>query len=204
MLRVNAVAAKALPSRPDTFVQVEHNYFRLLGVPPRFDIEPATLKSNARKLQREYHPDSYAGKSPQEQRLAAQLSAQINSAQSTLQDPVRRAIYLLEQQGIETNAQSHTERDTEFLMQQMSLREELEAARMARDAAKLEQLEQQLSAAFKSAQQDFAQTPAGQGEPVELVEDAQESLFSLISKMRFYQKLLEELQAARSVIHNQD
>ncbi|MGB5325535.1 MAG: Fe-S protein assembly co-chaperone HscB [Pseudomonadales bacterium] len=200
MLQVNAVAAKALPSRPDTFVQVEHNYFRLLGVPPRFDLDVATLKSNARKLQREYHPDRYASRAPQEQRLAAQLSAQINSAQATLQDPVRRAIYLLEQQGVETNAQSHTERNTEFLMQQMALREELEAARMARDVGALQALEIKVKAAFKCAQQDFAGTPAGQGEKVDTMHAA---LFSLISRMRFYQKLLEELQAAHAAIHNQ-
>ncbi|MBT8152128.1 MAG: Fe-S protein assembly co-chaperone HscB [Gammaproteobacteria bacterium] len=190
-------------------MQLEQDYFRLLGVAPQFDLDSSVLKQNARKLQREYHPDRYASHTPQEQRLAAQVSAQINSALATLLDPVRRANYLLQRQGIEINAQTHTERDTDFLMQQMALRETLEEARMNADVDALDALAEQVQGAYAAAQEDFngsarahnvAAEPVDEKTAAQMDDQVKAGLISQISKMRFYQKLLEELQAASAVM----
>lgn len=190
-------------------MQLEQDYFRLLGVAPQFDLDSSVLKQNARKLQREYHPDRYASHTPQEQRLAAQVSAQINSALATLLDPVRRANYLLQRQGIEINAQTHTERDTDFLMQQMALRETLEEARMNADVDALDALAEQVQGAYAAAQEEFkdsmqvhnvAAEPVDEKTAAQMDDQVKAGLISQISKMRFYQKLLEELQAASAVM----
>ncbi|NNC55599.1 MAG: hypothetical protein HKO07_07755, partial [Pseudomonadales bacterium] len=90
----------------------------------------------------------------------------------------------------------HTERDTDFLMQQMALRETLEDARMDGDESALAELASQVENSYRLAQQEFSN---GVDTPVDASGDAA-ALISRISKMRFYQKLLEELQAARAVL----
>ena len=57
----------------------------------------------------------------------------INEAYHTLKDPVERARYMLRLHGIDMDATQETTRDTAFLMEQMELREALEAARGRED-----------------------------------------------------------------------
>ena len=44
------------------------DYFTLLGMPNRFDIDKQQLASRYQEMQRQYHPDRFAGKSDKEHR----------------------------------------------------------------------------------------------------------------------------------------
>ncbi len=100
------------------------NFFRLLGLAVNYQVEIKQLTENYRQLQRSVHPDNYANASEQEQKLAIVHSAQINDAFQTLKNPLKRAIYLASLVGIEIN-QTNTLSNTDFLMEQMQLRENL-------------------------------------------------------------------------------
>ncbi len=99
------------------------NYFELFGLPTRFSLDTQLLAERHRELQRTFHPDKYANASPVERRLAVQRAAEINQAFHTLSDPVERARYLLQLQGVETEQAAAVSQA--FLMEQMEMREAL-------------------------------------------------------------------------------
>ena len=53
------------------------------------------------------------------------LNTQLNDAYDRLRDPVKRAIYLLELEGIEYDPDRQIQSDPIYLMQQLEIREEL-------------------------------------------------------------------------------
>jgi molecular chaperone HscB len=72
------------------------DYFALLGVPRRFDVDPQLLHRKFLALSRHSHPDFHTDDSPEVQVLSLRVSAAVNDAYRTLTDPARRAAYLLE------------------------------------------------------------------------------------------------------------
>lgn len=111
------------------------NYFDLFGLPVDFQVDGSLLTVRYRELQKQCHPDNFATASERDRLLAVQQAARINDGYQTLKDPLRRAEYLLAQQGLDLAGEQHTMHDTEFLMQQMMLREELEQIAEQGDAA---------------------------------------------------------------------
>ena len=103
------------------------NYYELFQLPVSFEVDLKDLSDRYRTLQSSIHPDKFANASDLERRLSVQQSARINEAFQTLKNPLRRARYLLELNGVDMNADTDTSMDPMFLMQQMELRERLEA-----------------------------------------------------------------------------
>lgn len=109
------------------------NYFTLFNLPETFDIDPGQLMARYHQLQRQWHPDRFAT-SPEPERLQAlQQAALVNQGWQALRQPLIRAEYLLSLHGFDINNEQYTLHDTEFLMEQMSLREALEAIEQMAD-----------------------------------------------------------------------
>lgn len=104
----------------------QRNYFQLFDLPVDFTLDATQLGERYRHLQRELHPDRYAGASAHEQRLAVQYSALVNEAYATLRKPLSRALYLLELAGLSGERVAAEPLDGGFLITQMELREKLE------------------------------------------------------------------------------
>jgi molecular chaperone HscB len=102
--------------------------FQLFAVPARFAQERAQLDARWKELQREVHPDRFAAQGGAAQRLAMQWSVRINEAYQRLKDPIRRATYLCELNGAPIGADTNTTMPSDFLVQQMAWREELDEA----------------------------------------------------------------------------
>jgi molecular chaperone HscB len=116
--------------------------FEIFGLPAQFAMERSVLDDRWKDLQREAHPDRFAASDAQAQRQAMQWSVRINEAYQRLKDPLKRAAYLCELNGVPIQAENNTAMPATFLMQQMQWREELEEAggsgdleRMADDVA---------------------------------------------------------------------
>ena len=107
--------------------------FELFGVPLQFSQDRAVLDARWKDLQREAHPDRFAGQVAALQRQALQWSVRINEAYQRLKDPLKRAAYLCELGGAAINAENNTAMPPEFLMQQIEWRESLDEARTAQD-----------------------------------------------------------------------
>ena len=171
-------------------MKLEHNFFILLGQDQHFTVDHAALKKRFRALQREYHPDRYITKTPQEQRLAVQFSAHLNTAFAVLDNPVKRAMHLLELCGVDIDHQNSTIKEPAFLMQQMEIREDLDDARADSNLPALEALFNQVNSQFQSCQQSFSQL--FESTQLEATNNEQ-SLRDTVGKMQFYEKLCDEL-----------
>jgi molecular chaperone HscB len=105
--------------------------FELFGLARRFDLDRADLDQRWRALQGQIHPDKFAGEGNSAKRIALQWAVRVNEAYRRLQDPLRRAAYLCELAGHAVDAETNTAMPAAFLIQQMELREALDAAQGA-------------------------------------------------------------------------
>ena len=106
-------------------VDFSQNHFQIFALPVSFEIDLDALSQRYRELQRAVHPDKFASGTDQERRIAVQRTAQVNEAYDTLKQPLNRARYLLQLNGINVNDETDTTVDMEFLMEQMEMREQL-------------------------------------------------------------------------------
>ena len=118
-------------------MNLSENHFQIFGVPARFELDLAALEARYRELQREVHPDRFAGASQAEQRVSMQLATRVNEAYQTLKSPLKRAEYLLKLQGVDPEFETNTAMPAGFLADQMERRERLGEAADAADWEKL-------------------------------------------------------------------
>jgi molecular chaperone HscB len=114
-------------------VNLNSSDFELFGLPERFAQDRASIDARWKDLQREAHPDKFAGQGAAAQRVALQWSVRINEAYKRLKDPLHRAAYLCELRGAPINAENNTAMPADFLMEQMAWREELDEAKSEAD-----------------------------------------------------------------------
>jgi molecular chaperone HscB len=109
-------------------MNLQSNDFQIFGLPERFSLERVELDARWKDLQRQAHPDRFASADAASQRLAMQWSVRINEAYQRLKDPIKRAAYLCELRGAPIEAENNTAMPSDFLMQQMQWREDLDEA----------------------------------------------------------------------------
>ena len=174
----------------DPMFDFSKNYFDLFGLPVGFLLDTASLAERYRDVQKVVHPDRYASASEAEQRQALQQATRVNEAYETLRDPLKRAIYLLELSGVDTNQETATTRDGTFLMQQMELREALADVTAQEDPlARLDDLMVEIASLIKAQVAQLAvQLESGTAEQLEAARES-------VSKMQFLNKLHREAEA---------
>ena len=109
------------------------NYFEIFEIPERYTVDTVVLARCFRDLQQVVHPDRFASASDQERRISMQRSTRLNEAYQVLKDPLSRARYLLELNGVQWEDEQSTVSDAAFLMEQMELREALSEVRGKQD-----------------------------------------------------------------------
>src|ERR1700750_3423466 len=107
------------------------DHFARLGLPAALDLEPASLDRAYFALQRQWHPDRFANRPPDDRARAAVEAAALNDAYRTLKDPLSRAVYLAELRGVALPGDGKTIDDPDLLMEAMEAREALEEAETA-------------------------------------------------------------------------
>ncbi len=108
-----------------------------MGMLPGFDLDPVALDARWKQLQREVHPDKFSTQGAAAQRVAMQWSVRVNEAYQRLKNPLQRAAYWCELQGVKINAESNTAMPADFLLQQMEWRETLDEAVTEQDLERL-------------------------------------------------------------------
>ena len=121
------LAAEAPPQR-------SRDYFELFGLPAQFDINIDDLAVRFRKLQMRFHPDKFVSAGAVEQRVAAQISADINTGYRVLSNPVSRARFMLERAGMNLEKVERQPMPGDFLLQQMELREAVAQLKQGNDS----------------------------------------------------------------------
>lgn len=109
------------------------NYYDFFGFEHTLNLDLKLLESRFYSLSRQWHPDRFALVSEGERQVAVDASAILNDGYRTLKDPVRRAEYLLSEQGFDIGEQKSNHVPPELL-------EEVFELNMALDESDREQL----------------------------------------------------------------
>jgi len=175
MSKTSAAAAKALTS----------DHFELFGIAPAFAIDLERLEQSYRGIQSNVHPDRFAQAGDAERLASMQMTTRVNEAYRTLRSPLHRAAYLLGLNGVDVGLETNTAMPREFLMEQMELRERLEAARNADELGRLEQELFGLKEGLQAQIAECIDTRHDYGGAADLVR-----------KLMFLEKLDEDINAA--------
>lgn len=174
-------------------MDISSNHFDLLGLPVRYDVDAPLLERRYREVQLQVHPDKFASATEVERRIAMQWATRANEAYRTLRDPLSRARYLLSLKGYDTGEESNTSMPPDFLMQQMEWREAVGDARESGDVGSLKRLHEELSGARAEMLGQLARALDG---------DANyDAGCSLVRKLRFLEKLEEDIDEALEMAH---
>ena len=159
-------------------------YFELFDIPQQFAVDLPLLGERYRQLQKELHPDRFAGGTAQEQRLAVQYSGLVNEGYNTLRQPLTRAMYLLELAGMNAEEVSAQPVDGGFLIEQMELREKLESlAGLVEKETVLEHLLTELGDDLEAHKKEFSSAYEASNH---------QAAASACVKMQYLEKLLLE------------
>ena len=168
-------------------MNLQKNFFELFNLPVSFQIDPDLLAERYRAIQSSVHPDRYANAEKHELRLSLQYATLANEAVETLRSPLKRAIYLLHLNGIDITPEDTSGAvDTDFLMQQIEMREELEDLADREDFAALGKIRDEISKLILSLENDFVEEIDQEDEAG--LKKAEE----LVRKMQFMHKLDQE------------
>ena len=161
------------------------NHFELFGLVPAFALDLEHLDRSYRDIQSNVHPDRFAQAGDAERRAAMQMTTQVNEAYRVLKTPVRRAAYLLELNGVDVGFETNTAMPRDFLMEQMELRERLEAAKKGAD---LDSISSELTAGRLEVENQIKDKIDGTHDFA--------AARDLVRKLMFLQRLGEEIDAA--------
>ncbi|MEK7346458.1 MAG: Fe-S protein assembly co-chaperone HscB [Pseudomonadota bacterium] len=165
-------------------MSLQANDFELFDVPVRFAQDRAQLDTRWKALQREAHPDRFAADGAAAKRVAMQWSVRINEAYQRLKDPLKRAAYLCELQGVPVQAENNTAMPAAFLMQQMAWRESLEETD---STAALEALADEVLGVQRQVQQELAHLLDEVQDPAQAV--------GQVRALMFVERFLQEVNA---------
>ena len=163
------------------------NHFAAFDLPPTFAVDITSLSARYRDLQAAVHPDRFVNATDADKRVAMSRTVDVNEAYSTLKDPVRRAMHLLSLVGVDGLDEKNTTMPADFLMEQIDWREALADARLKEDDDRLEAMSGELATTLTSLGDTFDAAYRGEHFAVAT---------TLARKMRFMQKLAEEVDSA--------
>jgi len=162
------------------------DHFARLGLPAALDLEPASLDRAYFALQRQWHPDRFVNRPPDERARASVEAAALNDAYRTLKDPLSRAVYLAELKGIPLPGDGKTIDDPDLLMEAMEAREALHEAETV-------VVVDQLAA---EARDDMKSSLVGLGSL--FLRDDKPAIRKALLRLRYLDKFAEEARARRA------
>lgn len=107
-------------------------YFEALGLAPALALDLDDLKKRFYERSRQWHPDRFTRASAAEQEQALEMTATLNDAFRTLRDPIERAEYFLEENGLKPSKDVPPELLEEVFELNMALEELREGDNSAR------------------------------------------------------------------------
>jgi molecular chaperone HscB len=112
------------------------DYYALLGIERKLKLSGEDLQRRFYDLSRQLHPDRFMRKQERERQYSLDASSILNDAYRALKDPVRRAQYVLSQEGFEVGEQRSKDVPPELLEEVFELNMALEEMRGGDDSAR--------------------------------------------------------------------
>jgi molecular chaperone HscB len=175
----------------------EPTFFERLGLPCRFDLDPAEVERAYLERSRALHPDFHQLGSAAEQRVSLEMTSLLNLAYSTLKQPFKRADYLLTLGG-GPSASEWKQMSPEFLEEMLELRMTIQELRMegpeSPGLAKLEQtLTERRERLLRQIGESFAQVDAAGSSENSL--RVRRTIRQLLNETKYIDGLLTDLRA---------
>jgi len=127
---------------------LSRNFYEFFGLERKLVLDNEALQKRFYELSRQWHPDRFSRKSAQEQAEALEATAVINDGYRTLRDPVKRAEYLLTEEGFPIGEQRSRDVPPELLEEVFELNMTLEELKGGDEAARPQ---------LESAKQNFVE-----------------------------------------------
>ena len=132
----NTIVHGAMSSPPDGLPSLTADYFQFFGLERKLQIDVEDLQKRFYSLSRQLHPDRFTRKPPQEQQYSLDATALLNDAYRVLREPVKRAEYLLGQEGFDIGEQRSKDVPPELLEEVFELNMALEEMREGDESAR--------------------------------------------------------------------
>lgn len=169
----------------------ESSYFDRFGLPSAFDLDIGKLEAAYIDLQQQLHPDRFAGKSGAEKLAAQSEAVGVNQAYQTLKDPLKRASYILRQNGVDFDIESErTIHDQDLLMEMLERREELAETT---DSAAIDSIKKSIQSDLDGGQKSLSAALSARDWGVAK---------SLLLRLRYLQKFQTELREKQRELLN--
>jgi molecular chaperone HscB len=117
------------------------DYFEFFGLGRKLVIDADDLQKRFYQLSRQWHPDRFSRRPVEEQNQSLEATSLLNDGYRTLKDPVKRAEYLLTEEGFPIGEQRSKDVPPELLEEVFELNMMLEELKAGDDSAR-PQLEQ--------------------------------------------------------------
>ncbi len=129
----HAIINDKFKQSPDCRIFVDEttcSFFELLGLKEDFNIDRALLEQHYLEIQQHIHPDQFANRANSDKEQSLNYIMHVNDAYHILISPVKRAVYLLNRQGLwMENDELSINKNPALLMEIMELREDVAAAK---------------------------------------------------------------------------
>jgi molecular chaperone HscB len=169
------------------------DYYRVLGIEPKLQLNLNELQQLFYGRSRELHPDRFARAEASVRDAALEESSLLNDAYRTLRDPARRAEYFLKHKGFDIGEQGTKDVPPELLEEVFELNMALEELKAGDESARpqLTQARDQFAALLAQSdnelEQMFAAHDATPGEQV------LKQIRGLLNRRRYIQNLLRDV-----------
>ncbi|CAD6221209.1 GSCOCG00005090001-RA-CDS [Cotesia congregata] len=110
----------------------EFDYFEILGIERKFDLDMTDVRQKYKQLQNKLHPDKLLNKPKKDQQYLKDMSGLISNAYYTLLNPLHRGIYLLELNNLSVPEET-VPIEPEFIMEIMERNEVIDDAGTDKD-----------------------------------------------------------------------
>ena len=180
---------------------ISKDFYEFFGIERKLRLDEAALQKRFYELSRAWHPDRFSRKSADEQAQALEATAILNDGYRTLRDPVKRAEYLLKEEGFPIGEQRSKDVPPELLEEVFDLNmmlEELkggdESARPQLEAAK-ENFTGLRSGTDSDLEKLFAKYDAA-GAQSETAKQALHEIRGVLNRRRYIENLVRDVDRA--------
>lgn len=176
-------------------------FYEFFGIDRKLDLDESALQKRFYDLSREWHPDRFSRKSPEESARAMENTAIINDGYRTLRDPVKRAEYLLTEEGFPIGEQRSKDVPPELLEEVFDLNMALEEMRGGDESArpqleeaksKFVEMRREIDGQMKSL---FSKYDAAESAS-ETAKQALHEIRGVLNKRRYIENLIRDVDKA--------
>ncbi len=182
-------------------VTLSKNFYEFFGLERKLTVNGEALQRRFYDLSRQWHPDRFSRGSAEQQAQALEATAILNDGYRTLRDPVKRAEYLLKEEGFPIGEQRSKDVPPELLEEVFELNMMLEELKSGDDSARpqleaakrnFEKLESDIDRELEGLFRAYDEAPPES----ETAKQALHEIRGILNRRRYIQNLIRDVDRA--------